>query len=282
MSSKNQIEMRYIILIGLGLAAIMLGIITNAVNDKRPLNPVEKAIKDSVLLVNKIIYTPVVWLNDQLNDAKEKQDLYLKYQKLQTQVAEIELTKVKQVELENEIKKMQELLDLNMTLTKYTYLNASVLNRNLGFWYNTLTLDKGSSNGVKVDMAVITSQGLVGKIIKTTNFSSTVRLLTTEDINSKISIKIQVGEKAVYGLLTGYNQKNNTFIIEGIADNIDLPNDSLVMTTGLGGLFPSGILVGYVTSFKTDNFDLAKIVEVKSKVNFNDISYVTILKRSDQ
>lgn len=282
MSSKNQIEMRYIILIGLGLAAIMLGIITNAVNDKRPLNPVEKAIKDSVLLVNKIIYTPVVWLNDQLNDAKEKQDLYLKYQKLQTQVAEIELTKVKQIELENEIIKMQELLDLNMTLTKYTYLNATVLNRNLGFWYNTLTLDKGSSNGVKVDMAVITSQGLVGKIIKTTNFSSTVRLLTTEDINSKISIKIQVGEKAVYGLLTGYNQKNNTFIIEGIADNIDLPNDSLVMTTGLGGLFPSGILVGYVTSFKTDNFDLAKIVEVKSKVNFNDISYVTILKRSDQ
>ena len=68
----------------------------------------------------------------------------------------------------------------------------------------------------------------------------------------------------------------------GIVDNIDIPKDSLVVTTGYGNIFPSGIMVGYVDSVVTDNFDLSKIVRVKPQVDFNNISYVTIVKRDDK
>ena len=53
----------------------------------------------------------------------------------------------------------------------------------------------------------------------------------------------------------------------------------MVMTTGLGSNFPAGIYIGKVVNITTDNFDLTKIVEVKSDVNFDDINYVTILKK---
>lgn len=281
MYQKRRIENRYIILVILVIIAILLGLITSAVKDNRKLNPVEQAIKDSALFVNKIAYQPIKWINSLINQAKEKQNLYNKYKELLEKSESIDLVSAKNKELEDEIEKLQELLELNRTLTKDSYLNASVINRNIGYWYNTITIDKGSTNGITTDMAVITNDGLIGKIIKTTNFNSTVKLLTSNDVNNRLSVKIQNGDDFVYGILSGYNSKNNTFIIEGISEQVDIAVNSIVITTGLGGLFPSGILIGNVESVVNDSFDLSKILQVKSSVNFNDLKYVTVLKRDD-
>jgi len=182
-------------------------------------------------------------------------------------------------ELEKENKELKKLLDIDTTLSEYSYLNATVVNRNIGYWYNTITIDKGSSSGINKNIAVITSDGLIGKVIKTTNFTSTIKLLTSDEIDSKISVKIKIEDKYIYGLLTSYKKEENLFIIEGISDSMEIPVNSLVTTTGMGDIFPSGILIGKVKRVATDNFDLAKIVEVESSVDFDDIKFVTILKR---
>ena len=70
--------------------------------------------------------------------------------------------------------------------------------------------------------------------------------------------------------------------MEGIADNTEIKEGDMVLTTGMGDIFPSGILVGKVSKITKDNFDLARTVEVKSDVNFDDIRYVTILKRQGE
>ena len=59
----------------------------------------------------------------------------------------------------------------------------------------------------------------------------------------------------------------------------DIPEGAPVYTTGLGNIFPSGLYVGRVSSVVRDNFDLSKIVNVKSDVNFDDLCYATIVKR---
>ena len=56
----------------------------------------------------------------------------------------------------------------------------------------------------------------------------------------------------------------------------------MVYTSGLGGVFPSGILIGKVSEITTDVYDLAKIIKVKPSANFEDINYVTVLKRNDK
>lgn len=175
---------------------------------------------------------------------------------------------------------MESTLEINNSLLKDSYLNATVVNRDVGHWYNTITIDKGSKNGVKKDMAVITSKGLIGKITSISNFSSTVKLLTNEDINNKISVKIEIDNKYIYGILTGFDSSTNCFQIEGISENTEIPTNSMVTTTGMGDIFPSGILIGTVKRVSTDNFDLARTVEVEPYVDFDDINYVTILKRS--
>ena len=84
------------------------------------------------------------------------------------------------------------------------------------------------------------------------------------------------------GLISGYSSKNNTYTVEGISENVDIAKGADVVTTGMGDMFPSGIQVGKVTKVTTDNFDLSKVVEVEASVDFDDIDYVTVLKRESE
>lgn len=281
MYRKNRLEKKYMILIVVVITAIILGMITNIVRSKRELSPIEKSMKDTVLLVHKIVYAPVKFVKDKVREYQEKQDLYEKYKELEKKVKETDLINAERLELKKELEDMKKVLDLNHVLGESSYLNATVVNRNLGYWYNTITIDKGEKNGVEKDMAVIVSEGLVGKVVKTTSFNSTVKLLTSDDANNKISVKIQVEDDFIYGLLSGYDKKNRTFAIEGISSNKKIPKGSLVTTTGMGDIFPSGIVIGKVKSIKTDNFDLAKTVIVEGSVDFDDLNYVTVLKRKE-
>lgn len=281
MGRKTRLEKKYVVLIILLILAIFLGLSANLVKTDRKLNSVEKVLKDSALFVNKIVSTPINFVQEKINENKEKKDLYKKYKKLQKQVKETDLVQAQKKELERELEEMKNMLDLTSALSESSYLNATVVNRNLGYWYNTVTIDKGSKNGVEKEMAVITSEGLIGKITQVSNFNSTVKLITSEDANNKTSVRIEVNGKYIYGLLSGYDKKTNTFTIEGISDTTDIPTGSFVTTTGMGNVFPSGILVGKVKSITKDHFDLAKIVKVESAVDFHNISYVTVLKRKD-
>lgn len=281
MYRKKRIEKKYIILVAVVVIGILLALVTNIVRTNRKLSPVEQSIKDTVLLGNKILYAPVKFVKSKITEYQEKQDLYEKYKVLQKKVKETDLINAERLELRKEVEAMKKTLKLNQTLGESSYLNATVVNRNLGYWYNTITIDKGSNNGVKEDMAVVVSEGLIGKVIKTTKFNSTVKLLTSDDVNNKISVKIQIGDQFVYGLLSGYEEKKRTFTIEGISSNLEIPMNSLVTTTGMGDIFPSGIVIGKVSAVHTDNFDLAKTVEVVGTADFDDLTYVTVLKRKE-
>ncbi len=279
MYEKKTINKKYIILIAVFVVALVLGITNAIIMNKENLSPFEKSIKDATLAVTKILYKPVEFVKDKMKEHSEKQDLYEKYKELEKKVKETDLIQSEKEELEREVENLKKTLGLNQTLSESSYLNATVVNRNLGYWYNTITIDKGSYNGVEKDMPVIVSEGLIGKVTKVTNFNSTVKLITSDDVNNKTSVKIKVGDKFVYGLLSGYDKKKRTFIVEGISDNTEIPKDSVVTTTGMGDSFPSGIVVGTVKRVTTDNFDLAKTVEVTSNVDYDDLSFVTILKR---
>jgi len=181
--------------------------------------------------------------------------------------------------LQKEITELKSILELNATLSEYTYINATAINRNIGYWYNNITIDKGSKNGIKKGDAVITSNGLIGKITSVSNFSSTVKLLTSDEISNKISVKINSNDEYLYGLLIGYDKEYNIYKIEGITNSDNIKEGDLVTTTGLTDYFPSGILIGKVSRLVKDEYDLNSIVEVTPTVNFEDINIVTVLNR---
>ena len=261
------------------IVVLLLKITSRILDDKKELNFFEKTIKDSIVFVEKIFYSPISYIKDKIEISKETKDLYKKYTKLKEKEEKTEIYYSQIKELQKELAQLKSLLDLNATLSEYSYVNATVITRNVMYWYNTITIDKGSKNGIKKDDAVITSNGLIGKIIKVSNFSSTVKLLTTENINNKIFIKINSNEKELYGLLYSYDSNNNVYKIEGIEDASSISKGDYVTTTGLTNYFPSGILIGHVSRVVKDEYDLNSVVEVTPSVNFDNISFVTVLNR---
>lgn len=181
-------------------------------------------------------------------------------------------------ELEYQIELLKESLDLNNTLNERVKTNAIIINRDLSFWNDTITLNKGTNDGVEVGDAVVVNSGLIGRIISVSNYNSIARLLTSEASN-KISVKVETNGEYAYGLITNYDKKNNIYNLEGISETVDINIDSIVTTTGIGDKFPSGIVIGKVKNITTDSYDLAKLIEVNPSVDFDSLSIVTVLKR---
>ncbi len=277
---KQKIKKNKIIIGCVLVFCLIIGFVVNIVLTDRKLTIFEKTIKDSVLIVQKILGYPIEFIINKIDESKEKDIMYEEYLKLQQENANNNHYKLENEELKKQLEEMKELLKINNTLSDYVQLSAVVINRDLGYWYDTITINKGEHDGVIVGMPAVIGDGLIGKVISTTTFNSTIRLITATDVVEKISVKIQTDDDYVYGILSSYDNETKTHIIEGISQTDKIENGSIVTTTGMGDIFPSGVMIGKITGVRTDTFDLSNVLEMKSEVNFDNINYVTLLKRN--
>lgn len=251
-----------------------------SIKKERKLNAIEKTVKDIGVFIQETIYAPIKFTKDKIEVNKEKEEIYKKYKDLQQKSEKFEFNEARINELEKENKELKDMLEIKSSLTDYDVVNASIVSRDVGYWYDKIVINKGEKDGIEPRMAVIINGGVIGYISEVSNHSSNVQLLTTKTLKNKVSVKIDLGKgKSANGLLIGYDSKKNVYSIEGISYSGNIPEKAMVTTTGLGDNFPSGILIGYVNNTTTDNFDLGKIVEVKPSVDFENLSSVMILKR---
>ena len=274
-------ELRYIILIVTVIFIILVAILSYSLKTNKQLSTFESIVKDVVVEIQKITYMPVKNFNTVISDYKSLKKVLEENKILKSNVDKIESLEAENNELKQEINDMKNELNIEHVLSDYDYLNATVVSRNASTWYNNLTIDKGSHNGIKEGMVVINSTGVIGKTTNVSTFSSDVKLITTTDTNNKISVTIQSNGKKLTGLINGYDYKTKNLEIEGISNTDTVSVGDQVYTSGLGGVFPSGILIGKVKSITTDVYDLSKIINVEPSANFEDINYVTVLKRAD-
>ena len=278
---RRDIKPKHILIIIIIIIIIILAIFSFTLKEDKQLNKFESLIKDTVTSVQKVVTSPFNWIFTKIDDYKELINIREKYQKLLPEVDRIDSLTTENTELRKQLEAMKEELNIDYTINEYEFLNATVISRNISYWYNTITIDKGTYNGVETDMVVVNSDGLIGKVISTTTFTSDVKLLTTSDTNNKISVAISNGSNKLYGLIKDYNYNTNSLEVEGISNTETVSIGDYVYTSGLGGIFPSGILIGKVTEITTDEYDLAKIINVKPIANFDNINYVAILKRKE-
>ena len=224
---------------------------------------VEVLFKDVSIVFNKIVMYPFTALNTDKNV---------------NQTESYTIQKNVNSSLEKEIQELKAVLSLNETLTEYIIENATVLSRNKSYWFNTITIDKGKKNGIKKDMAVVSKDGLLGKISKVYNSSSEIKLITSDDINYKISVSIQAGNNDTYAILSGYNYNTNSLIVSDVDKMADIKVGDNIVTSGLSDMFPRGIYIGKIKKIEDDKYSISKNIYVETKQNFDNIHYVTILK----
>lgn len=272
---------RIVLIITIVLVVILFIVLSFTLKTDRKLSTFESLFKDGLSYAGRVITYPFNYVSDKIGEYNKLKSVNEVNDNLETSIERAYAIETENVELRRQIDALKEELNIDHTLTDYEYLNASVISRNVGFWYNTITIDKGSYNGISKDMVVINSKGLIGRVIKTSTFTSDVRLITTSETNNKISVHISNGDNDLYGLINNYDYSKNLLEVEGISNTKSVNVGDFVYTSGLGGVFPSGILIGSVSEITTDSYDLAKIIKVTPSNDFSDINFVSVLKRKD-
>ncbi|MBR1376722.1 MAG: rod shape-determining protein MreC [Bacilli bacterium] len=181
--------------------------------------------------------------------------------------SDYELIKDENVELKNEIEELKNTLDLNNTLVDKKIVNATIMSRNVTYFYDTFVVDKGSIASVEENMGALSNGYLVGLVTEVNFYSSKIKLLT--DNKTKLSVKVNDS----YGLLTGYSDSH--YIVEYVSGEIKVGD--MVMTSGLSDNIPSGIVIGEVEDIEKDNYALTNKLYVKPLTNLDNIRYVTLV-----
>jgi len=176
--------------------------------------------------------------------------------------------------MEVELKKLQTLLEIEETDASYREVFAKVSIRNPEYWIQTFVINKGSKDGIAVSNAVITKNGLIGKVIAVGKNSATIQMITDKDSDNKVSVQIKKDKKTYQGVISSY--QDGVFKIEGITNYDGVKIGDKVTTTGLGN-FPSNLTIGTVSKIQLDAYGISKILEVKPIEDIDNISYVAVL-----
>lgn len=182
------------------------------------------------------------------------------------------------LELIEQINELKNINNISNTLTEFNSINSMVIGRNKMYWFNSLTINSGSDDGITEDLAVVSSKGLIGRISNVSKTTSEVKLLTTNDINFKISVMIKTEDDTIYGIMSGYDSLNNYLKVTSTNKLNEIKKDSLVYTSGLGGVFPSGIIIGKVDTIESDKYDVGRVINVIPSSD-NNFKFVSVLKR---
>lgn len=258
---------------------IVLIVLYYTIGSRKELSRAESFIKDGTISVQKIVTKPIDFVENKIEILKSLSKVKEENDKLEAKVSKLKALETENKELKKEINNLKKELGVESVLSDYDKINATVIVRNVSYWYNIITIDKGKKDGVEVGMVVINGTGVIGKVISTSNSNADVKLITTNDTNNKISAAVISGDNKLYGVINGYDYDNKIATMEGISNTDTVNSGDLVYTSGLGGVFPSGILIGTVANIKTDSYDLSKIIAVTLSADFDDLNYVTVLKR---
>lgn len=234
---------------------------------------------DIVALGSRIIDVPVSFISGGLNNAHEILNAQDENNHLKRQITNLGQTKVRNASLEKENRQLKAALNLKDTLSGYTLINASVISRAPDTWSDLLTINKGSSSGIKKNMAVMCGGGVIGRIVEANAASSKVELITTTDESAnRFSVQADVANgKTVHGIITV--TANNQLAFTQVVDGRKLKAGTRVYTSGMGGNSPKGLLIGTVTQTTRDSFGLSDQIRIKPAGDISDPSVVTVIER---
>lgn len=171
--------------------------------------------------------------------------------------------------------RLADLLGFKRTQWPHT-VPAQVIGRDSTNWYRGLLLNRGEQHGVQPEMGVITPGGMVGRIVKTTAYSSVMLLMTDPNIAVTTLIQRTRDQGIVTGTIDGRVRMKYIPLLSTVRKG------DVVITSGLTGRFPKGLLVGVVTQIEKTEDDLFQSAILAPAVDFPKVEEVLVINSSGQ
>jgi len=188
--------------------------------------------------------------------------------------AEVSRLQAQVVQLQNSVSDadaLAALVNFSRSNPENSYSAASVIGRDPSPFLRYVIIDKGSNEGLRRGMPVVTDQGLVGRVDAVINSAARVQLIT--DTSSAVNIRLEKAKKEA--VLTG--TVAGDLVLDLVAQDVVLENGDIVLTSGLGGGYPAGLIVGQVLNVRKRDADLFQQAVIQPVVDFTKLKIVLII-----
>lgn len=268
----------FILLIGMIILVVLIGY---SLKDRKGLSMPEKFINDTVGWAQSVIHAPVSFVTNIFSNIDDLKKTYEENKVLKEKLSDDKELLYELQELKQENKELRNTLKKTDAMRDFTPIQATVISRSPERWIEQVSINKGSKDGVKSNMAVITADGMIGKIKSTSKTTSTVQLLTGFDQFNRISAKIsQKKGKDIVGVIEEYDEKSKSLLFRIIDEsNKDLKKGELVVSSGMGGVFPSELPIGTVREVIPDQYGLTQTALIKPAADMFQINNVIVVDR---
>jgi len=209
--------------------------------------------------------TPFVKLGDYIPAVKSRRDLDRQNRELRGENETLRQQVRALGEAGRENARLTHLLNLTQH-TGFKTIGARVIGHDAGNWWKSIQIDRGSNEGVRENLAVLNADGLIGKTVKVTRGEARVLLIT--DSNCKVSALLQ--DSRLPGVVAGTQM---TYV----ESNAKITPGENVITSGLGGIFPKGILIGTVVKAELNRQGMYQDLEIKPAVDFRRLEEVVVI-----
>lgn len=193
---------------------------------------------------------------------------------LKQKIQELEVEIQGKQDLANENERLKNLLQLKQE-SKYQVLPARVIGRDASNWFNAAFINRGSADGVKLYMPVVTNGGLVGRITAVSPLTSQVTMITDE----RSGVGATVGEVGTSNALGVVNGTKDRELLEMryVLGSIEVKVGDIVYTTGQDGIYPAGLKLGEIVEVRQGSATAAHTIYIKPTAGISSMQEVAVL-----
>ena len=174
--------------------------------------------------------------------------------------------------------RLRQLLSFQNNHPQFDMMAATVVTRDVGTWTNTFTIDRGSEDGLEPNMPVVIPGGVVGFISDV--YTHSARVQTILDPRTAIGVIVQRPESRVASIVKGNGSNPDEPLLVNVARDGDVLNGDTLITSGYGGIYPKGLLVGHVTRIDNDSEGFVKNAVVELSADLRNVEEVFVIMRS--
>lgn len=280
MKKKNRYHMQTKHLIAV-MTILCIGLIALSLTSRFSFAPVRSALGYVIVPFQNGINVVGDWLTEQKNGFQSMKDLARENEELQAQVDELEAKNSTLVQDQEEVDRLRTLYNLDQDYSEYDKVAAQVIGKDAGNWYNTFIINRGSEDGIGVDMNVIAGAGLAGIITEVGPHWATVRSIIDDTSNVSATVTSISQNCIVTGDLEMMDEGKIRFI--QLTDREDqVQEGDKVVTSSVSSKFLRGILIGYISDVETDSNNLTKQGTIIPAVDFDNIQEVLVITQLKQ
>ena len=239
-------------------------------------NGISSSVSTVVSPLQKIVYNINSRIKETVDFFLNFSEVKLENEQLKQKNAELANELIEYESLKDEVERLREALNFTESRSNYNYVGVNIIGYSGSSLSDGYIIDKGSNDGIAKNMVVVSYKGLVGKVTKVSSNFAVVQSILNENI--AVAVMDQQTRDAT-GVLQGLSDKKDTnmTVVYNLPIDSDVKEGDIIITSGLGKIYPKEIPVGTVVSVQEDNVKVMKSAVVEPFVNFNKLEELFVV-----